>query len=177
MKSLLFLLTFICVISVNSQEKVSFPQDFKLDPILLEGMVIAPIPEEYLGIKENPAVVEDREAIKEMSMNNDDIIQVYYEVYHNKDDNSDDAGVIVSRFISEEALQNSLPELRGQENLAYLIKDNYLILVWSDEWDNSEKQIKDMVNYYQNKLQAKVYHAKDHCTPVSEDVTEVENEY
>lgn len=175
MKKLPFLLIFILAISVNAQEKVTFPQDFKLDSSLLDGMVIAIIPEKYHkeGVKENPAVVEERNAIRMMSMNNNDIIQVYYEVYHDKNDDTDDAGVVVSCFISEDALQKSLPELDGQDNLAYLTKDNYLILVWSDKSIGSKKQIEDMVNYYQNKLHAKIYHAK---TQVSTESVAAETE-
>ena len=160
MRKILFLYTLILSFSVvNAQEKIVFPQDFKFDLQILKGIIFATIPEEahLVGITENPGVVDNKEAIRAMSMDNDDILQVYYEVYYDENNAHDDAGIIVSRFISEEALQNSLPGLRSQSNLAYLIKDNYLILVWSDHSKEPDKHIDDMITYYQHKLQARLY--------------------
>jgi len=171
MKKILFLFSLILSFSaVKAQEKTLFPQDFKLDPQILKGMVFSTIPEELhsVGITENPAVVDNKEAIRTMSMNNDDILQVYYEAYYYENSVHDDAGVVVSRFASEETLQNSLPQLESQSNFAYLIKDNYLIQVWSDSSGESNKQINDMITYYQNKLQAKL------CNIDREKITEEE---
>lgn len=176
MRNILFLFILIPFLAANAQKKNQFLDDFKLNPKLLEGMVIASIPEKYSskGITGNPAVTKDKRAIKMLSADNDSILQVYYEVYYNEDDNSDDAGVVVSRFSSEEALKDCLPTLRHQSNLAYLIKDNYLIMVWSDKSEKSEEQISDMVNYYKDKLNAEVYPATDHFACPQEDTAEVQ---
>ncbi|PXV68136.1 hypothetical protein CLV62_102168 [Dysgonomonas alginatilytica] len=167
MKKKLLLFVLFSVFIVKAQENISFPASFKLNPKLLSGMVIAEIPAEYKkeGIINNPAVIEDTHAIRMMAnSDNRDILQLYYEIYETKEEDDygrDDAGVIVSRFVSEEALKNNLGELRNQSNLAYLVKNNYLIKVWSDASQNSEEHINGMVNYYQNSLQAELYQAAE----------------
>lgn len=165
MRKIVLLFVFLSVFIVNAQEKVIFPESFNLDLKLLNGLVIAKIPDELQerGIIENPAVTENKDAIRYMTeFNSEDVLQVYYQIYQDEKDESDDAGVIVSRFISEEALRNNLRELRDQSNLAYLIKDNYLIEVWSDVSQDSTEQIAQMVDYYQNKLQAELYEAPEY---------------
>jgi len=158
-KIALFLLL-ISILQVNAQEKISFPQDFKFDSDLIEGMTIAEITDELIlmGITANPAVSSNHEIIKMLThIDSKNISEIYYELYLDKNNSHKDAGIIVSRFKTDEDLQNNLDKLAHQNNLAYLIKDNYLIMVWSDISRNSEQQINSMVNYYQNKLQAEPY--------------------
>lgn len=160
MKRSLFILLLITVISFNTRGQIVFPQDFKLDPKLLAGMTIAKIPEEFHseGITDNPVVSQDRSVIRMISdLDNDYIVQIYFEAYQGIESIYDDAGVIVSEFVSKEALLDCLPDLRSQNNLAYLTKNNYLIQLWSDSSKERKAQIDNMVSYYQDKLQAEVY--------------------
>jgi len=160
MKKSLFLLFLTTVFCFHTQAQIAFPQDFRLEPQLLSEMVIAEIPEEYHseGITDNPAVTKDQSVIRMMSdLDNDDIIQIYYEIYQGIVDERDDAGVIVSEFVSKEALHNCLSDLKSQGNLGYLTKDNYLIQIWSDSSKHRQEHLDKMVNYYQNKLQAEIY--------------------
>lgn len=160
MKKTLFLSLLITVFCLNMQGQIAFPQDFKLDSRLLEGMVLAKIPEEYHseGITDNPAVSQDPSVIRMMSdLDNEHIVQIYYEIYQSIENKHGDAGVIVSEFVSKEALLDCLPNLKIQSNLRYLTKDNYLIQIWSDSSKNRKTQMDNMSNYYLNKLQAELY--------------------
>lgn len=168
-KNILLLSLLLSFFSARSQENVSFPEDFKLDTRLLPNMVIATIPEEMhsRGVIHNPDVVEDRDAIYTLTrQQNENILRVYYEVYQVEEEKHDDAGVIVSEYVSKEALLNNLINLRSQSNLGYLIKDNYLIMVWSDVSMDSYGQINDMVDYYRNKIQAEHYQLPEHDVEV-----------
>lgn len=160
MKKRLLLFILLSVFVVEAQEKILFPDSFKLDPKLLSGLVIAKIPEELQekGITGNPALTDNKDVIGLLTeFNIEDVFGLYYEVYQSESDKHDDAGVVVSRFVSEEALHHNLGKLRKQSNLSYLVKNNYLIEVWSDVSQNSREQIMGMVDYYQNKLQAELY--------------------
>lgn len=175
MKKKLLLFVLLSAFIVKAQENILFPDSFKLNPKLLSGMVIAKMPDEYKkeGIINNPAVIEDKRAIGIMSdLDNQDILQLYYEIYDTMGRNRDDAGVVVSRFVSEEALKSNLGNLVNQSNLVYLIKNNYLIKVWSDASQNGEEHITGMVNYYQNKLQAELYQAAELVSDTVSDLTE-----
>lgn len=164
MKKLLLLLAVLSVFELKAQENISFPESFKLDSTLLSGMKLAEIPEEYQkeGIVNNPGVVGDERSMRMIAKGNSKgVRQVYYEIYFTDEKDPDDAGVVVSRFEWRSDLNHSLKHLRDQSNLAYLIKDNYLIKIWSDVLNGSEAQIAAMVKYYKDKLQAEVYTPRD----------------
>lgn len=162
MKKLGLLLFCLLTISVYGQKTLSIESSFKLDPTLLEGMVIADLPDEIieLGITQNPGTYRDQKIIKRIFRrgNVENILDVYFESYYTQDKDPDDAGVVVLHFDSVESLLNNLSELQDQSNLAYLIKDNYLIQVWSDvESKIAAVQISNMIKYYETKLNAKPY--------------------
>lgn len=91
------LVVLLSCFGVKAQETISFLESFNLEPTLLNGMVIAKIPDALQAkrIIGNPAVAEDKDVIGWMSLDREE-------------DHSDDAGAIASAFASEEALKNIL---------------------------------------------------------------------
>lgn len=158
MRKALFIIVFTFILGISSycQNNLSIENDFKLNPSLLKGYVLTKIQDNSFN---NPGVTDNEEIINYFTDNNGTILKVYLELYNNPKNDFEDAGVIVSQFNTEEDLINYIPELIEQSNNAYLIKDNFLIKIWSDAYngDISNKQISDMVTFYTEKLKAFSY--------------------
>lgn len=172
MKKISLLLLGLLTLVAYGQNTPSMQSKFKLDPKLLDGMVIAELPDELTmyGFTENPGTYTDKKFIKRIFKRGDveNILEIYYELYVTTDKDFDDAGVVVLHYDSEESLLNNLSKLKDQSNLAYLIKDNYLIEVWSDvSGEISDTQIENMVKYYETKLGAKRCSVKDNRSGVT----------
>lgn len=166
MKTPILLFFFLISLLTYSQKSLSLDDDFKLDPALLKELAIAKIPENMssIGLTHNPGVFCNKNTINYITrLSSDEIECVYLEIYQSDLDDSDDAGVIVMHFNSKDTLDDALPTLPAQSNIAYLTKDNFVIQVWSDVSSGSQEQIDNMVNYYKNKLQANFYEAEDHA--------------
>lgn len=178
-KYFILLLTFIAFVNVLSQ-KLNFPDSFKFDRTIFNGMALLKITDEIRKehILKNPAAITDKLGIKRLAkrMDSKDIKEVYYEIYSDNKGRGD-AGVIVFKFNSEENLQKILPSLYPQSNYITLTVDNYLIKVWNDSND-TENRLRKSVDYYSKKVNAKEFNptpndddAVDYVTASAEDAT------
>lgn len=154
MKKILLLISFISFQTVFSQNIL----EFDLKDVELQGMKPAKVNQEMknIGIVQNPFVTNNPDIIlkleeKEISSL---IKKMYAFIYSNA--KGSDGGVVIYEFANKKDLDTFLEQTFEQSNYRVLIKDLYLIRVWSDYSlhvkgkETSEDHLNKLEKYYIN---------------------------
>jgi hypothetical protein len=154
MKKLLLLFCFISFQSIFSQNIL----DFDLKNVELQGLKPAKINQEMknIGIAQNPFVTDNPEIITKLDYreNSSLIKKMYTFIYDNP--KGSDGGVVVNEFASRKDLDAYLSQTFEQSNYRVLVKNLFLIRVWSDYSlhvkgrETSEDHLNKMEKYYTN---------------------------
>jgi hypothetical protein len=154
MKKLLLLFYFLSFQSIFSQNIL----DFELKNVELQGMKPAKINQEMknIGIAQNPFVTENPEIISKLDYreNSSLIRKIYSFIYDNP--KGSDGGVVVSQFENKDDLKSYLATAFEQSNYRVLVKDLFLIRIWSDYSlhvegrETSEDHLNKLEKYYSN---------------------------
>ncbi len=170
----LILLILLIVYSNSIAQIIQFPNSFQYDETIIPEMKIAKITDEAreIGIYENPVVFSTKEEMKALvDFDLTHVNRIYLELFEEmKENNRDDAGILVTEFHSKKNLDEVLPSLFPQSNYVFLTVDRYLILVWNDGRE-SDVRLRKSIEFYQKKLGAKEFIATaEH--PYSSDISE-----
>lgn len=153
MKKLLLLLCFVSFQSIFSQNIL----DFDLKNVELQGMKPAKIDQKMkkIGITQNPFLTDNPEVISKLDRReNSDLIKKFYTFIY--DDSDGDGGVVVCQFENKKDLSVYLATVFEQSNYRVLVKDLFLIRVWSDYSldvegrETSEDHLNKLEKYYTN---------------------------
>lgn len=156
------LMIFTFAVPKSWAQKINFPESFRSDTALFNGMRIAEIPTTVVtkyGISKNPGVVTDVAKMQGLFMSSriPGVQAIYYEVWEDAEETKMDCGYEVAKFASVEELNKILPNLKPKwRDGAFLTVQNYLIVVNCDGYKNFEERIDDMIKYFQKKLGAKL---------------------
>jgi hypothetical protein len=154
MKKLLLLIIFISFQSIFSQNIL----DLDLKNVELQGMKPTKINQELksIGITQNPFVTENPDIISKLDQReNSALIKKMYTFMYDNSKGSD-GGVVINQFANKNDLDAYLAETFEQSNYRVLVKDLFLIRVWSDYSlhikgkETSEDHINKLEKYYTN---------------------------
>ncbi|UIR56793.1 hypothetical protein LZQ00_03005 [Sphingobacterium sp. SRCM116780] len=147
-------------------QQITFPQSFQCGESFFNGMEIFNIPKkvsEEIGMNQNPGVMTTEKGIRyflKPGTSIEGIDAVYYEVYQDRIHDDKYAGVYVLQFKSKQAMVPVLTGLTTQDYVAYMIVDNYLIMVWRSASKNTAETIKSVYDHFRQKLGVELYEVK-----------------
>ena len=160
MKKILLIFGFVCFQSLSAQNIM----DFDLKNVELQGMKPAKINQEMknVGITKMPFVTSDPHIISKITDPGiaSKIKTVYAFTYDDPGDDLNDGGVFVYQFVSKKDLESYIAGKFEQPNYRILVKDLFVIKIWSDFGyqiegkETSDDHLNKMEKYY-TKLGAK----------------------
>jgi len=152
MKKILLLIGFISFQTIFSQNIM----ELDLKNVELQGMKPAKINQEMknIGIVQNPFVTDNPDIISKLDHRENSFLikKMYTFIYDNP--KGSDGGVVINEFANKKDLDAYLAQTFEQSNYRVLVKDLYVIRIWSDYSlhvkgrETSEDHLNKLEKYY-----------------------------
>lgn len=178
MKKIWLIIGFVCFQSFSAQNIM----DFDLKNVELQGMKPARINEEMknTGITKMPFVTSDPNIIAKVTDSDiaSKIKTIYAFTYDNPDDDLNDGGVFIYQFVSKKDMESYIAEKFEQSNYRILVKDLFVIKIWSDYGyqiegkETSDDHLNKMEKYYTKLGAKKIILKKDESNTEAVEVTD-----